>query len=380
VSESSTQELRGGRALLSSGNKLKLGLFGINCRNGLNLSTAQTNYKATWEHTLAVSRRADQMGFEMLVPIARWRGFEGASNPFGASFETMTWAAGIASHTKQITPIGTLHLPLMHPVAAAKQCVTIDHLSGGRFAFNAVMGWFAPDMHMFGLEMREHDERYRYGREWMEVARRIWTEPDPFDFDGDYFHLKQVQGEPKPLQDPYPLILNAGGSTAGMDFAAREADFNYAIVEDFESGRAYVDKAKAHARDNYDRDLRLLGNATVICRDTKAEAVRYRDHILEMGDRVAARNSLKEFGIGSESFSEELRQMEDEWIVRMGSYPLYGTPEEVAEGLLALSEIGLDGVMLASLDYYDELGIFNERVMPLLVEMGLRDEVHEITR
>jgi alkanesulfonate monooxygenase SsuD/methylene tetrahydromethanopterin reductase-like flavin-dependent oxidoreductase (luciferase family) len=62
----------------------------------------------------------------------------------------------------------------------------------------------------------------------------------------------------------------------------------------------------------------------------------------------------------------------------MGSTQLYGTAEMIAERLGELSGIGLDGVMLASLDYYDELGIFNERVMPLLVEMGLRDEVLEI--
>ena len=371
---------RGGRELLKEGgNKLKLGLFGLNCKNGLSLTMAETGYVNTWEHTLAVSQRADQMGFEILVPIARWCGFGGASDPFGSSFETMTWAAGIASKTRQITPVGTLHLPLWNPVAAAKMCTTIDHLSGGRFAFNAVMGWFAPDMAMFGVPMRDHDDRYRFGTEYMEIVRRIWTEKDPFDFDGEFFQLTQVRGEPKPLQDPWPLIINAGNSTAGMDFAAREADYNFAIVENFDSGAAYVEKAQSHAREKYGRDLRLLGNASVICRDTEAEARKVADYMLEKADRVAARNSLKEFGIGSESFSEEFQKFEDGWIQSMGSYQLYGTPEQVAEGLQKLSEIGLDGVMLASLDYYDELGIFNEKVMPLLVEMGLREEVHELS-
>lgn len=371
-------EAIGARRLLEEGgNRLKLGLFGLNCKNGLNLTTAETNYVPTWEHTLAVAQRADQMGFEILVPIARWRGFDGASDPFGESFETMTWAAGIASKTKGIVPVGTLHVPLMHPVFAAKQCATIDHLSGGRFAFNAVMGWVSGDFEMFGQELREHDERYVYGSEWMEVVRRIWTDPNPFDFEGEYFQLKNVRGKPKPRQDPYPLILNAGSSSAGMDFAAREADINFAIVENYEGGEAYVKKAKERAR-SYGRDLHLFGNASVICRDSEDEALSVVERMREAGDREATRNSLREFGINSESLSDEYMSFEDNWMISMGSVQLYGTPEHVAESLAKLSGIGLEGVMLASLDYYDELGIFNEKVMPLLVEMGLRDAVHAL--
>ncbi|MBS1889175.1 MAG: LLM class flavin-dependent oxidoreductase [Actinobacteria bacterium] len=365
------------RLIEEEGNKLKLGLFGLNCKNGLNLTMAETRYVPTWEHTLAVSQRADDMGLEILVPIARWRGFEGASDPFGESFETMTWAAGIASKTRDIVPVGTLHVPLMHPVFAAKQCATLDHLSGGRFAFNAVMGWVSGDFEMFGQELREHDERYRYGAEWMDVVRRIWTEPEPFDFDGQYFQLRNVRGKPHPLQDPYPLILNAGNSSAGMNFAAQEADFNFAIVETLESGREYVEKAKAKARE-YGRDLHLLGNASVICRDSEDEAMAIVEEMRSKGDREATRNSLEEFGINSDSLSEEYFEFEDNWMISMGSRQLYGTPEKIAESLAELSEIGLDGVMLASLDYYDELGVFNDRVMPLLVEMGLRNEVKEI--
>lgn len=375
--EVTTAPLGARRLLADGGNKLKLGLFGLNCKNGLNLTMADTNYVATWEHTLAIAQRADDMGFEILVPIARWRGFDGASDPFGESFETMTWAAGIASKTQNVVPVGTLHVPLMHPVFAAKQCATIDHLSGGRFAFNAVMGWVSGDFEMFGQELREHDERYRYGAEWMEIVRRIWSDPNPFDFDGEYFQLQNVRGKPKPLQDPYPVILNAGNSSAGMNFAAQEADFNFAIVENLEKGREYVEKARAKAR-GYGRELHLLGNASVICRDSEDEAMTIVEEMRSKGDREAARNSLKEFGINSDSLSEEYFEFEDNWMISMGSVQMYGTPEKIAESLASLSEIGLDGVMLASLDYYDELGIFNERVMPLLVEMGLRDGVHEI--
>lgn len=370
----------GARKLLSGGNKLKLGLFGINCSNGNSLSMAETSYEATWPHTLAICQRADQMGFEILVPIARWRGLGGQSNPFGTSFETMAWAAGIASHTEQICPVGTLHLPMWHPAASAKQAATIDHISGGRFIFNAVMGWFKPDMDMFGIPMREHDRRYEFGTEWMDIVRRMWTEEEPFDYDGEFFHLSHVESLPKPLQKPNPVIINAGNSPAGMDFAAREADFNFVLVESFDTAREYVQKAQGLAREKYGRDLQLLSNAWVICRDTEKEARAVAEYMLEKGDYEAARNSLAEFGFGSESLSEQfLKEFLEKWIVGMASYQLIGTPEQVAEGLAKYAEIGVSGVMLSSLDYYEELGIFNEKVMPLLVEMGLRDEVREIT-
>jgi FMNH2-dependent dimethyl sulfone monooxygenase len=56
----------------------------------------------------------------------------------------------------------------------------------------------------------------------------------------------------------------------------------------------------------------------------------------------------------------------------MGAYQLIGTPEQVADGLASLSDIGLDGVCVAFLDYYEELPYFGERVVPLLEDRGLR--------
>lgn len=370
----------GARRLLEpGGNQLKLGLFGLNCSSGNQLSKAETPYEATWEHTLKISQRADDMGFEILVPIARWRGLGGETNPFGTSFETMSWAAGIASKTERICPVGTLHLPMWHPAASAKQAATIDHLSGGRFIFNAVMGWFKPDMDMFGIPMREHDRRYDFGAEWMEIVKKMWTEQEPFDYDGEFFQMKHVESLPKPLQDPYPVVINAGNSGAGMDFAAREADFNFVLIETFEKAKEYVDAAQGRAREEYGRELRLLSNAFVICRDSKEEADAVAEDMLARADWPAAENSMKEFGINSESLSAEFReQFLAKWVVGMASHQLIGTADEVAAGLQRYVDIGCSGVMLSSLDYHGELGIFNEKVMPLLVEAGLREQVDEI--
>ena len=57
-----------------------------------------------------------------------------------------------------------------------------DH---GRFALNLVMGWFTPEM--FQGAQRAHDDRYRYGAEWLAVAKRLSTDEAPFDFGSAHF-------------------------------------------------------------------------------------------------------------------------------------------------------------------------------------------------
>jgi len=82
--------------------KMKLGLFGTTCWHGLTMSHAPTTYHVTWEHTKEIAQRADALGFEALVPIARWRGFGGTTNFNGNCFETYTSAAWLAEATENM--------------------------------------------------------------------------------------------------------------------------------------------------------------------------------------------------------------------------------------------------------------------------------------
>ncbi len=78
----------------------------------------------------------------------------------------------------------TSHVPTKNPIVAAKESVTVDHISGGRFGLNMTMGWYKAEMEMFGRTQREHDARYRYGTEWITIAQRMWTEGEGVDFKG----------------------------------------------------------------------------------------------------------------------------------------------------------------------------------------------------
>ena len=120
-------------------NKFKLGVFSTNADGGLAITTVPERWRASWDDNLNAAGIADRAGLEFLLPIARWRGFGGRTKVREWSFETFTWAAGLAAVTQQIGLFMTVHVPLVHPVYAAKSLATVDHISHGRAGLNIVV-------------------------------------------------------------------------------------------------------------------------------------------------------------------------------------------------------------------------------------------------
>src|ERR1051326_6557569 len=80
----------------------------------------------------ALAHLADEAGLDFMLPIARWKGYGGSTDFHGVSLETITWAVGLLCATKRMTVFGTVHAPLFHPLIAAKEFVTADHIGQGR--------------------------------------------------------------------------------------------------------------------------------------------------------------------------------------------------------------------------------------------------------
>ena len=135
---------------MDNANKFKLGVFALNCSGGLTQTKAPEHWDASWDNNLQVAQLADQAGVEFLLPLGRWLGQFGQTHTQETNFETLTWASGLLAATKEITVFGTLHISLIHPVFAAKQIVTADHIGKGRFGLNMVAGWNAHEFGMFG--------------------------------------------------------------------------------------------------------------------------------------------------------------------------------------------------------------------------------------
>ena len=90
--------------------RLKLGTFQTNLDSGCVMSDLDGRLDITWPNTVALAKLADEMEFEALVPVARWQGWGGKTNPQGPGFEAYTWAAGIAASTHE----GRRDLDLAH--------------------------------------------------------------------------------------------------------------------------------------------------------------------------------------------------------------------------------------------------------------------------
>src|SRR5690349_4280375 len=210
--------------MLDGGNRLKIGLFGANCSSGRAVTKVPERWSGTWDDNLALVKTADQAGIDFMLPIGRWKGYGGDTGYQEATLETVTWATGLLAATKRITVFGTVHAPLFHPIVAAKQMVTADHVGNGRFGLNLVVGWNEGEFDMFGVRQRDHEERYEYGREWLDVVKELWSPRDKFDLKNRYFDLKGIRAQPKPAGGVRPVIMNAGASATGRAFAIRNCD------------------------------------------------------------------------------------------------------------------------------------------------------------
>ena len=361
---------------LYSANRMKLGVMAFNCSGGSTVTTAPEAWPMTWVDNVKLAQMCDQAGFEALLPVGRWKGYGGTSNFNNRTFETLTWAAGLGAVTEQIAVLSTVHVPLMHPVAVAKQAATIDHITNGRFVLNIVCGWFRDEFEMFGAEWREHDRRYEYATEWLTLARKLWTEEEAFDWDGEFFQGKGLWSQPKPIQQGGPVIMNAGSSPVGQQFSASQCDMNFVMLrqKDEESDAAQIAGLKTMAAE-HGRSSQCWIHVYVVCRDTEKEAQdALNRYVIDYGDDVAVGNMLATFGMESETLEPSVMEaFKFHFKAGHGGYPLIGTPEHVVNQIERLSRMGVDGLLISWLDYLSECQQWIEQVLPLMEQAGLRE-------
>lgn len=353
----------------------KLGLFSSNCSGGLAVTKIDERWGATWEENLAMAKVADRLGFDFLLPIARWIGYKGDTNFHGSVLDPIVWAAALISSTERINVFSTIHTAFNHPMVTAKQMATLDQLNGGgRAGLNIVAGWNQPEYEAMGTLMpHEHDDRYSFAQEWADVVLAAWQEPGIFNMETKHFKLRGAESEPKPQGNKVP-ILNAGSSGQGRAYAAKNSDFVFTIVPDVATGAAIAATVKEQARTEFDREVGVFTLGHVVCRDTRAEAEEYLKYYgRDNADWGAVDYLMGLQGMHAQSFTPEmLATMRDRFASGHGSLPLVGTPEDVADQITALHEAGFDGMTLAFVDYVTELEYFGQKVLPILEARGVR--------
>jgi FMNH2-dependent dimethyl sulfone monooxygenase len=284
----------------------------------------------------------------------------------------VSFSHALAAATEKLTVIAALLPGPWNPALAAKQIATINHLTGGRIAVNVVSGWFRGEFAAIGEPWLDHDERYRRSEEFIRCLRGIWTE-DPFTFAGDFYRFRSYSMRPKPI-DPQPQVFQGGSSRAARDMAARVSDWYFTNGNTPDGLRKQVDDIREKAAAE-GRTVKIGMNAFAIARDTEAEAEAVLDEIIAKANpdavhgfahevKNAGKASPEGEGNWAKSSFEDLVQYNDGFRSN-----LIGTPEQIAERIIAIKDAGADLVLLGFLHFQEEVEFFGRKVIPLVREL-----------
>ncbi len=197
----------------------------------------------------------------------------------------------LASASKRIR-LGTAVclVPQRNPVYTAKEVATADYLSGGRIEFGVGVGWLAEEFAALQVPWARRGARTR---EYLEVIRRLWTEPVA-SYEGEFYTLPPCRQYPKPVQKPHPPINFGGESEAALKRVAEFGDgwhpFN-CKPEDLAAGVARLEVLLAeHGRSRADITIAVCPYSHPIDGDLMA---RYRDAGADQLSLMVATGSVR---------------------------------------------------------------------------------------
>ncbi len=349
------------------GDGMHLGIFMPNCSNSFSIST----YKLvpddwTYDSNLEIARAAEDAGFDFIFPVSRWRTFGGESNYLGDSLETMTWASALLANTERLGIFSTVHVPVFHPLVVAKMGATLDHIGRGRWGINIVSGWCKGEFEMMGIDILDHDERYRRTEEFIQCLKGLWEEaPGSFDYESEWYRIKGGYVSPQPAS--LPPIVNAGSSEAAREMVAKHCDWSFMAPPSLELAGEIARDVKARAA-RHGRAVRCVTGVMPLWGDDEAEVLAERQRILDGADPVAIQNWAGELGIESGSFTDTPL---DAFAIGAGALQIVGNRETVAETLDELYQIGIDGVLFCFHDYLADTKRLAREIVPLLRERGI---------
>ncbi len=348
---------------------LKFAYWVPNVSGGLVVSNIEQRTDWNIHYNRKLAQAAEKSGFDYALSQIRF------TAGYGAEFqhESVSFSHAILAATEKLNVIAAILPGPWKPALAAKQLATIDQLTNGRISVNIVSGWFKGEFDAIGEEWPDHDERYVRSEEFIRSLKGIWTQ-DNFSFDGKYYQFKDYTLKPKPLQQPHPEIFQGGSSRAARDMASRVSDWYFTNGNTVAELKKQIDDIREKSKAN-NHHVKIGVNAFIIARDTEEEAKAVLQEIIEkanpeavnaFGDatRQAGAASPEQEGNWAKSSFEDLVQYNDGFKTN-----LIGTPQQIAERIVALKAIGVDLILSAFLHFIEEVEYFGEKVLPLVREL-----------
>lgn len=222
--------------------------------------------------------------------------------------------ASIGAATRHLGLAATVSTSYFEPFPVARSFASLDHLTGGRAAWNVVTSFQDSEARNFGRDRHiDRDQRYARADEFLEVTCKLWdswaddalvldraeplfADPDKvraIDHHGRWFDVSGPLNVARPPQG-YPVVIQAGASPKGRDFAARWADVIFCSHASLESAQDfYADlKGRAVAAGRGPGDLKILPMATPVVAETTTAARESETRLHDLVDPVAGLSIL----------------------------------------------------------------------------------------
>lgn len=337
--------------------------------------------------------------------------------------ESVTMLGALAALTSHIGLAGTASTTFNEPYNLARRFATLDHLSGGRAAWNVVTSTKESEARNYNADsLLEHGRRYERAQEFLEVACGLWDSwedeavvqdkeqgryADPsrihkLNHAGDHFKVQGPLNLPRSPQGR-PVLIEAGTSSAGQQLAARTADIVFTACDDKEEAIRYYRNLKSQLP-LYGRkpeELKVMPGLLTFIGETEREAQEQERSFNEMilpaaGARYLSKllnHDLSDYPLDAPlpTFSREgntsravmimeraeqtgmtIRELGLHYAMARGHLSVSGTAEQVADTMETwFREGACDGFNIMQPLLPQGLELFVDRVVPLLQQRGL---------
>ena len=326
-------------------------------------------YKSSWENTSTIVSTADELGFKNVL----------CPSSYQVGQDPISFAAGMATITKQINFLVAIRCGELHPPMLARTIASLDHMLKGRLTINII----SSDLPGMKLSSKE---RYARSREVIQILKQSWTQ-DQIKFKGKYYQLDLNTRPVKPYQqNGGPLLYFGGYSPDGVDLCAEFCDVYLMWPETEFKLKNLMDVMTLKAA-KYNRVVRFGLRVHVIVRETEKEARDYADSLIskldiKMGTDIRNRaQDATSLGVARQS---QLRDEADEkyyvepnlWtgigLARSGcGAAIVGNPDQVVAKIEHYIEMGINSFIFSGYPHQKECELFAKLVLPRLKTVSL---------
>ena len=333
------------------------------------LGVLDNSRRSNFEHCKAITLEAERLGFSsILFPTA-----------FTVGQDPLTFAAGVATHTRKINLLVAIRTGEFHPPMLARALASLDHMLQGRLIFNII------NSDLPGLR---EDPALRYQRcaETIDILKQAWTQ-ERISYKGQVYQFDLPTDPVKPYQqNGGPLLYFGGTSDGSRDICARYCDVFLTWPESEESMYATMQDMSARAA-RYGRTIDFGLRIHVIVRETEAEARAYARRLMskfddQRGLEIRARGEdSRSLGVLRQDQLRETADnegyVEDILWTHIGKVfsgcggGLVGSAEQVIAKLNRYMDMGFRAFVLSGFPLIEEANYFAKLVLPHLPNVSM---------